>query len=196
MLKIFKKLKNLKYKNQKKGIALVIAITVMTLLLSISFSISNIVLRQIRITNTNNESKPSFFIADSAVECAFYYDTVAIVPDPISGIDVNKDFTTSIFGQTSKTEAEGKIKCGDYTSILGLGAPLNLQKNITPDKVITTFDIVYGDKCARVEVTRTEVETNIVSRGYNTGVNAAGDGCDLTNLDTRRLVERGLTITY
>lgn len=199
MLKIFKKIKKLKYKNQKKGIALVIAITVTTLLLSISLSISNIVLRQIRITSVNNQSKSAFFAADSAIECATYYDTVEIlVPDiinPLIFININKeDFTKSVFGRSDIDFTKNKIRCGNFLT----GAPLDLQKDISnPDKIITTFDIAYDtDMCASVEVIRTEVETTITARGYNVGVNEAGTECDLTNLDKKRVVERGLTVKY
>lgn len=192
MLKIFKKINKNKYKNRKKGVALVIAVTTMSLLLSISFSISNIVLRQIRITNINNQSKPAFYIADSALECAFYWDTVVI--DDGSGVNINEDFSTSVFGTSTTAAIIDKIKCG-----IGSGAPLGLIKTPSTDQsvVTTRFDIDYGNNsCAQVEVRRTEVETRITSRGYNTGVNVSGNGCDLSNLDTRKLVERGLTITY
>ena len=56
------------------------------------------------------------------------------------------------------------------------------------------FDIDYGDVCARVEITRTDVGTSIMARGYNT--DATVDGCNLSNISSRRLVERGLTIKY
>jgi hypothetical protein len=190
MIKIFKKIKNLKYKNQKKGVALVIALAVTSLLLSLSVSMSNIVLRQTRITNINNESKPAFYIADSAMECAVYYDTLAIVD---GGVNTNKDFDESIFGLGSVAYANSKIKCGPGTSG---GKPIRLSKDTSiPGTVTTNFDIDYGDnKCAKVEVKRTNIQTWITTRGYNTGVNI--NGCDLANADKRRLVERGLITTY
>ncbi len=191
MFNILKKIKKLKKKNGSKGITLVIAITVMTLLLSVSFSISNIVLRQIRITNTNNASKPAFFVADSAAECAFYYDTLVI--DNQNGKNINKDFATSVFGSEDINTANNNILCGG-------NRPLDVNKsqtNIGEQTVtLTTFDVNYGDVCAKVEVTRTELDTKISSRGYNTGLNENKTGCDLSNIDKRRLVERGLTITY
>jgi hypothetical protein len=195
MLKILKKNKKLKYKNQKKGIALVIAVTVMTLLLSISFSISNIVLRQIRITNINNESKPAFFIADSAIECVTYYDTLFIASSTDLDVNINKDFSLSIFGTKDKVDVISQIKCGNYLS----SSPLNLEKVVSGDltKVTTTFDILYDtDMCASVEVVRTELETNITARGYNTGINSTANGCDLSDLNNRRVIERGLTVKY
>ncbi len=184
---MFFKNKNKKI-NRQKGITLVIAITVMTLLLSISLSISNIVLRQIRITNINNASKPAFFVADSAVECAFYYDT-----KPTGGsnstTDTNSDFATAVFGSSDDQYAIDTISCENK-------APLGLTKTFdTNSQVMTTkFDVDYGDMCAQVEVIKSDVSTKIVSRGYNTGATLIG--CDLSDIDKRRLVERGLTITY
>ncbi|MBC7766834.1 hypothetical protein H7Y21_02470 [Arenimonas sp.] len=182
---------SLKQKKSQKGIALIIAITVMTLLLSISFSISNIVLRQIRITNLNNASKPAFFVADSAAECAFYYD-ILVKPDPANlDININEDFGTAVFGDNNGEIAKATVRCENK-------APLNLTKSqstvVNVNTVVTTFDVDYDGMCASVEVTKTDVSTKIVSRGYNTGVTDAG--CDLTDLNKRRLVERGLTITY
>lgn len=190
MITFFKKIKKLARKDSQKGITLVIAITVMTLLLSISFSISNIVLRQIRITNINNASKPAFFVADSAADCAFYYDT-AILEDA-NGKNINEDFGTAIFGtSTDPAATTDNVKCGN-------GNLLNVLKTVSSPSgvptVVTTFDIDYGQMCAKVEVVRTEVDTKITSRGYNTDANE--NGCNLEDISTRRLVERGLTITY
>ena len=193
MIKILKNIKKIqlchKVQNDQRGIVLVIAITVMTLLLSVSFSMSNIVLRQIKITNINNASKPAFFVADSAAECAFYYDTAKILNS--GGVEVNAEFATAIFGPNDKTLVETTVKCGNVP-------PINVIKIISnPNSTVTTFDVNYGDKmCAKVEVIKTDVDTKIVSRGYNTSVNAAGTMCDLSDLNKRRLVERGITLTY
>ncbi len=173
-------------KNHEKGVALVIAINLVTLLLSISFSISNIVLKQIQITNINNASKPAFFVADSAAECAFFHDTRKM--EDAEGNNINADFGQAIFGTTTAEYAISQIVCGN-------GAPINLQKDTSnPTTVITTFDVDYGTMCANVKVVRTEVKGEITARGYNT--TATASGCDLSDIDTRRLVERGLTITY
>jgi len=188
MLKIFKKTKKTK---DERGITLVIAITTMTLLLSVSLSISNIVLRQIRITNINNASKPAFFVADSGIECAFYFDT-ALIPTSIPNSVFNENFDSAIFGLPSTATIDPILKCGN-------GKVLGLTKTPLPglpeETMLTTFDIDYGDEtCARVSVTRTEVATKISSYGYNTGVTPTG--CDLSDIKSQRLVERGLTIKY
>jgi hypothetical protein len=147
-------------------------------------------LRQIKITALTNSSKPAFFTADSAVECAFYYDTLFIQDSNAPALEknINDDIATAVFGDGPTGTI---VKCGDGAAILNLA---KTQISSSPKTIVTTFDVDYGNQCAKVEVTRTDVDTKITSRGYNTG--ATSSGCDLTNLGTRRLVERGLTITY
>ena len=77
-----------------RGISLVIALVMMTLLLSISFSIANIILRQLRLTNIGTNSQTSFYAADSALECALYWDT--LTDGTLAG-----DFSSAVFGTTT-----------------------------------------------------------------------------------------------
>lgn len=188
MVSILKKIKKIKFKKNQKGITLVIAIMTMTLLLSISLSISNIVLRQIRITNTSNNSKPAFFTADSAIECAFYFDTLNIASSTNPTSNINDDFNTAVFGNNPSANTTTYLKCG-------LSSVTNVVKDVSnPIRTITNFDVDYGTMCAKVTVEKSDVNTKIVSRGYNTTMTPAG--CDLSDLSSRRIVERGLTITY
>jgi hypothetical protein len=171
---------------------LVIALTTMTLLLSVSLSISNIVLRQIKISNMNDKSKIAFFAADSAIGCAMYYDTL-FIPDPVDEtISINENINTAVFGEMSLVDREAIIKCGNRVNILKHTSVTTIP---SPETIVTSFDIDYGDVCANVEVTRTDVSTSIMARGYNTDATVAG-GCNLSNISSRRLVERGLTIKY
>ena len=190
MYTIFKKIQKLKQKKDERGITLVIAITTMTLLLSISLSISNIVLRQIRITNINNASKPAFFTADSAMECAFYYDTKEILNG--EGVNTNADFANTIFGGMNINDVRTAVKCGN-TDLLAL-TKVETTGGPSGKVYVTNFDVDYGGMCAKVTVERSEVSTRIISRGYNT--DATPLGCNLADISKRRLVERGLTITY
>ncbi len=174
--------------NKKKGISLVIAMIMTTLLLAISLSIGNIILRQLRITSISTNSQTAFYAADSALECALYWDTAT--DGTISG-----SFPQAIFGTTTPTSypvGSNPIKCGTNTS-----NPLSFTKilDLTNQAIATTtFDIDYTDTCAHVVVVKTPPRTLISTRGYNTGANATG--CDLTNAVERRLVERGLIFRH
>jgi Tfp pilus assembly protein PilX len=175
--------KTIHRESHKKGISLVIALIMTTLLLSISLSIGNIILRQIRLTNTGTNSQTSFYAADSALECALYWDTHT--DGTVEGSPESAIFGTS-------TDTGSRIKCG--TSVAN---PLSFIKTIDPITEIatTTFDIDYGNKiCGRVQVVKTSNRTKISTSGYNT--NALSNGCNLTNAIIDRVVERGLVLTH
>lgn len=175
-------------KNNQKGISLVISLIMTTLLLSISLSIGNIILRQLRLTNTGTNSQVSFYAADSALECALYWDT--LTDGTVAG-----SVESAIFGIITPNTYSGNtnpIKCGTNTS-----NPLSFRKFVSTVTNIatTTFDIDYGEKtCARVQVVKTPNRTQITTGGYNS--NASATGCDLTNAIAERIVERGLVFTH
>ncbi len=186
--KIINKIKN--NKDNKKGMTLVIAVMTLTLLLSVSLSISNIVLRQMKISSLNLSSKSAFFAADSALDCAFYVDTMPIVDDtdPENIIDSNKDLLTAVFGAMETGLSQSYIQCGE-------SSVSNLTKDTSnPLKTISSFDIDYGKTCAKVSIEKDELNTRISTRGYNTTLSSGA--CDLSDINNKRLVERGLTIRY
>ncbi|MES2623263.1 MAG: hypothetical protein V4576_02525 [Patescibacteria group bacterium] len=176
--------------SKKKGISLVIALIMMTLLLSISFSISNIILRQIRLANVSTNSQLSFYAADSALECALYWDTKTD-----GTVEGSIDGTVAVFGSsTSAASAANRIVCGAYPE-----NPLGLKKSfdVNTQTASTTFEVAYGSTtCASVEVLKSPYRTRISVNGYNTGMNADATGCNLTDAIGRRIVERGLLFTH
>lgn len=179
-------------KNNQKGISLVIALIMTTLLLSISMSIGSIIVRQLRITNTTTNSQSAFYAADSALECALYWDTKTD-----GTIDEANSFPNAVFGTTTSYPPDNTgnpIKCGDSTS-----NPFSFTKTANdPSNAIatTTFYLDYGDTCAYVQVVKNPNRTIISTRGYNTVMNSTDKKCDLTDAANRRLVERGLIFRH
>ena len=57
-----------------KGFALLYALLVASLVLSVSMALTNVVLRQFTIESAARESQYAFYAADTAAECAFYWD--------------------------------------------------------------------------------------------------------------------------
>lgn len=176
-------------KSKKKGISLVVALIMTTLLLAISMSIGNIILRQLRITNTSTNSQSAFYAADSALECALYWDTQT--DGTIAG-----SFDVAIFGTTTthQTGSLNPIRCGVNSE-----SPMSFVKTANDSSnaiATTTFDIDYGNTCAHVEIVKNPNRTVISTRGYNTGAKSDDSGCDLDNAIERRLVERGLVFTH
>jgi Tfp pilus assembly protein PilX len=178
-----KKQKHIQY---NKGISLVIALIMMTFLLAIAFSIGNIILRQLRLTNIGTNSQTSFYAADSALECALYWDT--ITDGTVAG-----SLDQAVFGtSTTYIPSTNPIKCG-----VNIANPVSFTKTADTLIATTTFTIDYGQNtCAAVEVVKSEYRTKISTSGYNTGLSGVGNGCKLDNALLERVVERGLIFAH
>lgn len=182
------KISSIKKDQNQRGFTLFIALIVTSILLTVGFSIGNIILRQLRLSTSGRESQVAFYAADSASECALYWDR-----KDTSGAAV---FDLA-FGTSSPTP--NFITCG--TGPDGMGST-SLQR-IYPgsgDNATTTFYIDYREipgagtsynACAKVSVIKVGPKTTIDARGYNAPF-VAGI-CDLSN---SRTVERGLLLEY
>jgi hypothetical protein len=209
--------------NKKKGFTLFVALVVSSLLLSISISLSNIILKQLIFSNTGSESQLAFYAADSGAECALYWDR--------KGPDGSTLFDGSFATSTIDTSVQGPldILCGmgDSTNDPRVGS---IQKIVAPlpnqNAATTTFYVNYTDTnaalsnlaCSKVVVakwydysTGYPVEkTRIDSRGYNapftgsvgvtatpydekTGNNPGYGHCDTSG---PRVVERAVRLEY
>ncbi|OHB18650.1 MAG: hypothetical protein A2749_01140 [Parcubacteria group bacterium RIFCSPHIGHO2_01_FULL_45_26] len=69
-------LKNKTISNGDRGFALLIAIVVATIILTIGISIVNVALKEVILASTVRNSLASFYTADSGVECALYWDNI------------------------------------------------------------------------------------------------------------------------
>jgi Tfp pilus assembly protein PilX len=59
---------------KQNGFALLFTILVVSVLLAISLSISNITLRELVLSSATRDSHVAFYAADTALECALYID--------------------------------------------------------------------------------------------------------------------------
>lgn len=60
--------------NSKKGFVLLYAVLIMGLLLALTFSITNITIKERKLSRFSEESFSAFFAAESGMECALYWD--------------------------------------------------------------------------------------------------------------------------
>src|SRR3989338_4931734 len=67
---------NPKNSRMKSGFALLIAIVVATIVLTIGISIINTALKEVVLASTVRNSLSGFYAADSAIECALYWDNI------------------------------------------------------------------------------------------------------------------------
>ena len=175
-------MKNLKILAKQAGMTLFIAVTVMGVLLFISFAVINIALKGTLFSSSGRDSQFAFYAADAGVECALYWD---------SKYDPSKFDTSPSGGAGSPINCAGSnisnsqaIPGRPETTLIG-------GTDASPRTSIFYFDMNRGPNpvpyCAIVTVEKrlSDGKTYIKSKGYNT--------CDTSN---SRRVERGIEIDY
>ncbi|HEY0221052.1 MAG TPA: hypothetical protein VGC58_02405 [Candidatus Paceibacterota bacterium] len=167
----------IRYNHKNRGFTLLIAVVVTSFLLIVSFVLANVALKQLLISNANQQSQYSFYNADSGTECALYWDltigTDAFSTTSVDVINCNGEVISTGTQPNIPTNPASVSRVGGG----GNGAPTSI------------FMITFTRGCAIVTVNKAYVSGNLVttinSKGYNT--------CDTTSL---RRFERGITLTY
>lgn len=153
---------------RKKGIALLLAVVIAGLLITIALAMIHIAKKDVTLSVSGRESQFAFYAADIGIECALYWDIQQGV------------FATS----TDATGFSGSALCGTE-DIFGNDTVTTVE-NVTT----TTFTLNYTDgRCTEIavqkEVNSGTITTVVESRGHNS--------CAIT--DPRR-VERAIRAIY
>ena len=168
----------------KRGYAALFAVLVSSLILSIGLSIINITLKEISLSASGRESQFAFYAADSAAECAQYWDYQGAFAIPL---DVDGSAAPADTSPPS-------IYCFNSGSTAGIDLTTLHYEDAgrTTEVATTTFDFTMPgtDFCGSVEVGKYAgvtygLKTIIRAYGRNTCVNGS-----------RLQVERGLDIDY
>lgn len=123
----------------QKGFAILFTVLVISILLAISLSISNIALKELLLSSATRDSHSAFYAADTALECALYADT--------------KKNALSIVNGSIVLDPALRPSCAEVDST-------------TPTKI--TFKNPSGSPyCYRFTIEKTTL-TKIEARGYNT----------------------------
>ncbi|MDO8482854.1 MAG: pilus assembly PilX N-terminal domain-containing protein [bacterium] len=166
--------------SSQKGFALLFAILASSVLLSIGAAIWNIAFREVLLSSFGRESQTAFYVADSAIECAFYHDFI--------GTDVFSTSTDSI--SPSFWDNYRSINCGGSIINVGIYHPSGLYQ-IDSRNATSTFTMNVGSGKAIVVIGKSDPDgdgrsaTNIVSHGQNS-----------LNPSDPTIVERGLRASY
>ncbi len=149
------------------GFALLYSVIVISLILTIAISISDITYKQTILSNLAKDSQIAFYQADSGIECGMYWDATqnTFVPVPMD-----------------PSAVPDTLQCGDRTMKFD-----DSQSDV--DYFVYELSVVNGsDPCFTVIFDKTTLgagETGkIQSRGHNT--------CE----DGPRKVERALEVVY
>jgi len=70
----FQRAKNLQYHNRCRGFILFLSLLIMSVALSIAFSVFEIFIFQIVLSGNIKDSQSAFYAADSGIECVYYSD--------------------------------------------------------------------------------------------------------------------------
>ena len=158
-------------KNKNQGVVLLYAVLMVSIVLTVSLSLLNITFKQIILSATNRDSKIAYYAADSALQCAFYWDLYAKDPSgskicPFGYFDLA---TGNFISQTDPIKQ--KVTCFNQPE-------KTLTVEVNGSLIISTFDIdipfdVTSKGYAKVEVTKGKnpdgtAMDQIVINGYNT----------------------------
>jgi hypothetical protein len=161
--------------NKQKGLAILYAVIVSIIMLSVATSISSIALRQTKLSSTGRESQYAFFAANTGIECARYWD--------LQSLSTGVAFPTS----TDSFLTTLQMKCNEETiNDLSNG----WSSNRTKDNATTEFKFkltpdIGKEYLVKVTVFKTSTSTLITSRGFNTADENAPNA-----------VQRGLEMFY
>lgn len=158
------------------GFTLLYATLVSALLLSISLAVFNIGNKELLLSSTERDSQFAFYIADTGIECALYWDF---------GVPGNSPFPLN--------ENQSLPGSGSGYNCAGIDISNNWTVTAaTPNAATTTFEIaidVNGEtRCVDVIVGKQDTprKTVLEARGYNTSCSSA----------SLRRVERALRVNF
>jgi Tfp pilus assembly protein PilX len=172
--------------DSQKGFTLLLSVLVISMVLSIALGITDIILKENRLSTLVKESEAAFHAADKGIDCALFYhiaygqNTVAGVPAPLN----YSPFTTSTDFQLPSNM--NSVTC-DGTVLNTLPSWSRSNPAPSTSSGLTTFRLDFADgSCADVRILNynsgTSNDSTITSEGYNT--------CDVTSPKrTLRVIE-------
>jgi Tfp pilus assembly protein PilX len=183
--------------SQKRGFALVIGVAVAAILISVTFVMFSITLKQVTLATAGRNSQLAFYAADTGIECALYANYK--IDNAFAQINSATDGSGNTHIDLVPPSTIPDFRCNNK-KITYTPAPGSITINgVTYNEaIVSRFQVDYltGNQCALLTVTKyvkpiviggitvDTVGTKIESRGYNTCVNIS---------DPQR-VERGLEV--
>lgn len=187
---------------RSRGVAVLFAVLVSVILVSIGATIVSIALRQTILSSTGRDSQVAFYVANTALECARYWDLNFIV-------DADTDEIQYIFPVSTQTKVstdnKDLVTCDEFKIMTDTNADGSVawsqSGNNTSFEILINNSLTNETYCGYVEVekslivttdsvlntTEEDISTRIEARGYNV------DNCNPTSI---RAVERGIEIYY
>lgn len=163
-------------KNKRNGFTLLLSLLVISIILSVSFGVFDVMTKELKLSGIGRESQISFYAADAGVECAYYWDI------------------KHLGKADSYFLGNGEIDCAGNKNINFTVSELGGGKKETSFEFDMGKDKDKNQKCAKVKVTKTvgnsadgkdKITTTIIeSKGYNYSCNST----------SRHKVERAIRV--
>jgi hypothetical protein len=172
-----KKMIKISSRGNESGFMILYAILVSTVIITIGLAVLGIMIQQLTLTSTERDSQIAFYAADTAMECALYWDISQDVFNFETGTGAGatcNSFTPTV----TKTSIAGTPKEYDFNFDVSL--PNNSCAHVLVQKY------TYGTAPNELLAT-----TTISTRGYNTPFSTT-----CTTVVSPRRLERGLRVTY
>lgn len=168
-----------RYARRPEGMALILAMVIAAIILTLGLNITNITAKEIYLASFSGGSDMALYEADSALECAEYYN---------GGI-------TPVFARTGGSDTGGALSCLGNT-IQGTN---RVQPASTDDPAVTTFwipgttppaEYTGSGPCAFVSVSNRTDTTNpsVIHATYSI------DGYNTCDSNNPRRVQRSLQV--
>ena len=167
----------------EKGFAMLFAVLISSVLLSIGLSIFNLTIKELTLSSSGRESQFAFYAADTGIECAFYWD--------FKGVQI---FATSSSARSPSPASPDCVDtAGTTTQAINITPSLSDATSATTTLSLTIPNLdaqgASAPYCVNVTVVKrlvaAVIQTTVDSRGYNT--------CDTTDINR---VERAIRVTY
>jgi Tfp pilus assembly protein PilX len=171
-----KKMVKISSHGNESGFMILYAVLVSTVIITIGLAVLGIMIQHLTLTSTERDSQIAFYAADTAMECALYWDILQDVFNFQTGTGagtVCNNFTPTI----TKTSIAGTPK------VYNFNFDVSLPDNTCAHVLIQKY--TYGTS------PETLATTTISTRGYNTPFSTT-----CTTVESVRRLERGLRVTY
>lgn len=155
-----------------RGFTLLIAIILSTVALTVGLSLLDVAYKQALLASSSKESVVAFYSADTALECALYYDQKLNAFDYTSPLAAGSIFCGGLGIVNYSSTQAGGIRKTEFSS----------NNNLSSTTIYKTNESV---DCYGAAPTGTSVFNCIYTRGYNSA--------SFTN---PRRIERGLKASY
>ncbi len=180
---------------KEKGFAMLFAVLVSSVLLSVGVSIFNLTIKDLVLSSSGRESQFAFYAADTGIECAIYWDFKATNPGVMYAT------SSASFGGWRDALVDVDNPTCATNNISASLKTLNGTLSPAPDgdSALTQFQLTIPNTdpqgasapyCAIVTISKDSssgiIATVIESRGYNTACNST----------SQNRIERALRVNY